>query len=34
MRLSMERYVNQPSYETPWSSREQWAPIIRPRQLD
>ncbi|MCU1577127.1 MAG: hypothetical protein JWP70_1831 [Leifsonia sp.] len=34
IRITMERYVNQPSYETPWSRREDWAPIILPRQLD
>lgn len=33
IRITMERYVNQPSYETPWSRREDWAPIILPRQL-
>jgi hypothetical protein len=31
IRITMERYVNQPSYETPWSRREDWAPLIRPR---
>lgn len=30
--VTMDRYVNQPSYETPWSSREDWAPIIKPRE--
>ena len=34
IRITMERYVNEPSYETPWSRREDWAPIIRPRRLD
>jgi hypothetical protein len=34
IRASMERYVNQPSYETPWSRQEDWAPIIRTRRLD
>jgi len=34
IRLSMERYVNQPSYGTPWSHPADWAPIIRPRHLD
>ncbi len=32
--ITMERYVNEPSYETPWSRREDWAPLIKPRQLD
>ncbi|MEP6843992.1 MAG: hypothetical protein ABJA11_10740, partial [Pseudolysinimonas sp.] len=34
IRLSMERYVNQPSYETPWSHPVNWAPLITPRQVD
>ena len=34
VRLGMQRYVNDPSYETPFSSREQWAPLIKPRQRD
>jgi hypothetical protein len=34
LRLSMERYVNLPSYETPWSRPAEWAPLIRPRQRD
>jgi hypothetical protein len=34
LHLTMERYVNQPSYETPWSRREDWAPIITPRDRD
>ena len=32
--ITMERYANEPSYENPWSRREDWAPLIRPRQLD
>jgi hypothetical protein len=32
--VSMERYVNQPSYETPWSRTADWPPIIRPRRFD
>lgn len=31
--LGMNRYCNQPSYETPWSSRKNWDPIIKPRNL-
>lgn len=34
IRISMERYVNQPAYETPWSRASDWAPLIRPRQVD
>lgn len=34
LRVTMERYVNSPSYETPWSRASDWAPIIRPRQWD
>ena len=34
LHLTMERYVNQPSYETPWSRREDWSPIITPRERD
>lgn len=29
--ITMDRYRNQPSYETPWSRREDWTPLIRPR---
>jgi len=32
--LGMSRYCNDPSYETPWSRREDWDPIIKPRRLD
>ena len=32
--LGMRRYCNVPSYETPWSKRGDWDPIIRPRQLE
>jgi hypothetical protein len=32
--ITMERYANEPSYETPWSRREEWAPLIKPRTLD
>jgi hypothetical protein len=34
LHLAMERYVNSPSYETPWSRREDWAPLIVPRRRD
>jgi len=34
IRVTMERYVNSPSYETPWSRASDWASIIRPRRLD
>ena len=34
IRLSMERYAQTPSYETPWSRREDWDPIIRPRSTE
>jgi hypothetical protein len=34
LRITMERYVNQPSYETPWSRREDWDPLITPRERD
>ena len=33
IRIMMDRYVNSPSYETPWSRREDWDPIIRPRAV-
>lgn len=32
--LAMLRYSNTPSYETPWSKRSQWAPLIKPRTVD
>ncbi|MGW9167183.1 hypothetical protein [Agromyces sp. NPDC055658] len=31
LRLGMRRYVNEPSYQTPWSRREDWAPLIKGR---
>lgn len=34
LHLTMERYVNQPSYETPWSRQEDWSPLITPRERD
>lgn len=34
IRLAMARYANSPSYETPWSRREDWDPIIRPRTTE
>lgn len=30
--IGMDRYANDPSYQTPWSRRESWDPVIRPRQ--
>jgi hypothetical protein len=32
LRVSMERYVSSPSYETPWSRASEWAPLIVPRR--
>jgi hypothetical protein len=29
--LGMNRYSNSPSYETPWSKRSEWAPVIKTR---
>jgi hypothetical protein len=34
LHVSMQRYVNSPSYETPWSRARDWAPLIQPRQRD
>jgi len=34
VRLGMERYANEPSYQTPWSRREDWAPLIKGRKRD
>lgn len=34
LELGMKRYVHQPSYETPWSTRDDWDPIITPRNLN
>lgn len=31
IRLGMKRYANEPSYQTPWSRREDWAPLIKGR---
>lgn len=31
LQLSMARYAATPSYESPWSGRADWAPLIRPR---
>ncbi len=31
LRLDVTRFVNDPSYETPWSKREDWAPVIQGR---
>ncbi|MFE6736552.1 hypothetical protein [Microbacterium sp. NPDC057650] len=32
--LGMRRYVNEPSYQTPWSRREDWAPLIKGRKTE
>jgi len=34
IRATMDRYVNSPSYETPWSRAGDWAPIIKPRRAN
>ena len=31
--LGVKRHVNPPSYETPFSTREQWGPLITTRQI-
>ncbi len=33
LKFKISRYVNDPSYETPWSSRSDWDPIITGRNL-
>jgi hypothetical protein len=33
LKFKISRYVNDPSYETPWSSRSDWDPIIKGRNL-
>jgi hypothetical protein len=33
LKFKISRYVNDPSYETPWSSRSEWDPIIKGRNL-
>jgi hypothetical protein len=33
LKFVMSRYVNDPSYETPWSARSDWDPIIKGRNL-
>ena len=33
LKFKISRYVNDPSYETPWSGREDWDPIITGRNL-
>lgn len=33
VRLGLERYVNTPTYATPFESPENWDPLIRPRDL-
>lgn len=32
IRLGTKRYANEPSYQTPWSRREDWAPLIKGRK--
>ena len=31
LRLDVTRFANDPSYETPWSKREDWPPVIQGR---
>ena len=31
LRLGVTRFVNDPSYETPWSKRADWSPVIQER---
>lgn len=33
LKFKISRYVSDPSYETPWSSRSDWDPIIKGRNL-
>lgn len=33
IKLGLERYVNTPTYATPFESPENWDPLIRPREL-
>ena len=33
LELGMNRFTNDPSYETPWSRRDQWDYLIRPRTV-
>jgi hypothetical protein len=33
LKFKIRRYVNDPSYETPWSGRQDWDPIITGRNL-
>jgi hypothetical protein len=33
LKFVISRYVNDPSYETPWSARSDWDPIIKGRNL-
>jgi hypothetical protein len=33
LHFTYSRYVNQPTYETPYSSRGDWDPIIKGRDL-
>ena len=32
LRLTMDRYSRTPRYDTPWSSRADWSPLIKPRE--
>jgi hypothetical protein len=32
LRLTMDRYSRTPRYDTPWSSRADWSPLISPRE--
>lgn len=34
LKLRLDRYSNKPSYETPWSRRQDWSPLIKPRSAD
>jgi hypothetical protein len=32
--FTVERYVNSPSYETPFSALDDWDPLIKPRPVE
>ena len=34
LNFKVERFVNNPSYETPWSHREDWQPLIKSRSAE
>ncbi len=34
LKIGMKRYCNTPSYETPWSSRADWDPITKMREIE